>query len=55
MIDTTTPVQRPYNGAEYIESLRAIERTVYFQGQRVHNVTTHPAFRNSARSVAQLY
>ncbi|MDH4077920.1 MAG: Pyoverdin chromophore biosynthetic protein pvcC, partial [Acidimicrobiia bacterium] len=41
-------------GAEYLESLRD-GRTVYFHGERVKDVTTHPAFRNSARSVARLY
>ncbi len=44
----------PYTGAEYLESLRD-GRTVYFHGERVADVTTHPAFRNSARSVARLY
>ncbi|WP_164414875.1 4-hydroxyphenylacetate 3-hydroxylase family protein [Streptomyces salinarius] len=41
-------------GAEYLDSLRD-GREVYIQGERVHDVTTHPAFRNSARSIAQLY
>jgi 4-hydroxyphenylacetate 3-monooxygenase len=42
------------SGAEYLESLRD-SRTVYFHGERVKDVTTHPAFRNSARSIARLY
>ncbi len=41
-------------GAEYLESLRD-SRTVYFHGERVKDVTTHPAFRNGARSIARLY
>ncbi|MDH3679720.1 MAG: Pyoverdin chromophore biosynthetic protein pvcC [Acidimicrobiia bacterium] len=45
---------RPFTGEEYIESLRD-GRTVYFHGERVRDVTTHPAFRNSVRSVARLY
>jgi 4-hydroxyphenylacetate 3-monooxygenase len=45
---------RPYTGEEYLESLRD-SRTVYFHGERVKDVTTHPAFRNSARSIARLY
>lgn len=45
---------RPYNGAEYLESIRD-GRTVYFMGERVKDVTTHPAFRNSARSIARMY
>jgi 4-hydroxyphenylacetate 3-monooxygenase len=28
---------------------------VYLYGERVPDVTTHPAFRNSARSIARLY
>ena len=45
---------RPFTGAEYLESLRD-EREVYIYGERVKDVTTHPAFRNSARSMARLY
>src|SRR6185295_19451566 len=45
---------RPFTGAEYLASLRD-EREVYIYGERVEDVTTHPAFRNSARSVARLY
>src|SRR5882757_407217 len=45
---------RPFTGAEYLESLRD-GREVYIYGERVKDVTTHPAFRNSAVSVAKLY
>src|ERR1700716_3487623 len=45
---------RPFTGKKYLESLRD-GREVYIQGERVADVTTHPAFRNSARSVARLY
>jgi len=48
---TTT---RPLTGDEYLESLRD-GRRVYFRGEWVKDVTTHPAFRNAARSVARLY
>ncbi len=41
-------------GEEYLESLRD-GRTVYFHGEKVNDVTTHPAFRNSARSIARMY
>jgi 4-hydroxyphenylacetate 3-monooxygenase len=41
-------------GSEYLESLRD-SRAVYLYGERVQDVTTHPAFRNSARSIALLY
>ena len=46
--------RRPYTGAEYIESLRD-GREVYIDGVRVADVTVHPAFRNSVRSIARLY
>jgi 4-hydroxyphenylacetate 3-hydroxylase-like protein len=45
---------RPFTGAEYIESLKD-GREVYINGERVRDVTTHPAFRNSVRSLARLY
>ena len=45
---------RPFTGAEYLESLRD-GREVYVYGGRVKDVTTHPAFRNAARSIARLY
>jgi len=48
------PTARPMNGEEYIESLRD-GRTVFLHGERVKDVTTHPAFRNSVRSVARMY
>src|SRR5215510_5963605 len=46
--------KRPFTGAEFLESLRD-GREVYIYGDRVKDVTTHPAFRNAAASVAQLY
>ncbi|TMI89285.1 MAG: Pyoverdin chromophore biosynthetic protein pvcC [Bacillati bacterium ANGP1] len=45
---------RPMTGAEYVESLRD-GRDVYIDGERVADVTAHPAFRNAVRSVARLY
>jgi 4-hydroxyphenylacetate 3-monooxygenase len=45
---------RPFTGAEYLQSLRD-GREVYVYGERVADVTTHPAFRNAARSIARLY
>lgn len=41
-------------GKEHLESLRD-GRTVYIGGERVDDVTTHPAFAGSAKSVAALY
>ena len=46
--------KRPFTGAEYIASLRD-GREVYIDGERVADVTTHPAFRNAVRSIARLY
>ena len=45
---------RPFTGAEYLASLRD-GREVYIYGERVADVTEHPAFRNTARSLARLY
>jgi 4-hydroxyphenylacetate 3-monooxygenase len=46
--------QRPFTGAEFLASLRD-GREVYIYGERVEDVTTHPALRNAAVSVAKLY
>ena len=43
---------RPFTGAEYLASLQD-GREVYIYGERVEDVTTHPAFRNAARSIAR--
>lgn len=45
---------RVQTGDEFLESLRD-GREVWIYGERVDDVTTHPAFRNSARSLADLY
>src|SRR3954452_12985867 len=45
---------RPLTGAEYLESLRD-GREIWLYGERVKDMTTHPAFRNTARMVARLY
>ncbi len=41
-------------GDDYIASLRD-GREVWLDGERVDDVTTHPAFRNAVRSIAHLY
>ena len=56
---TATPLphfdkRTPFTGAEYIESLRD-GREIYIYGERVDDVTTHPAFRNTVRMLARLY
>ncbi|MER7418431.1 4-hydroxyphenylacetate 3-hydroxylase N-terminal domain-containing protein [Micromonospora peucetia] len=45
---------RPLTGEEYVESLRD-DRAVFLNGERVKDVTTHPAFRNPVRMTARLY
>ena len=44
----------PMTGDEYLAELRD-GREVYIYGERVKDVTTHPAFRNTARMIARLY
>ena len=45
---------RPFTGQEYLDSLRD-GREIWIYGERVKDVTTHPAFRNAARSMAAIY
>src|SRR5207245_6413217 len=42
------------SGAEHLESLKD-GRVVYIGSERVDDVTTHPGFRNAARSMAAIY
>jgi 4-hydroxyphenylacetate 3-monooxygenase len=51
---TTAATARPMRGEEYVESIRD-GREIYIYGDRVKDVTTHPAFRNSVRMTARLY
>ena len=52
--DYRAATTRPFTGSEYLKSLDD-GREIYIYGKRVKNVTTHPAFRNAAASVAGLY
>jgi aromatic ring hydroxylase len=45
---------RPLTGDEYLESIRD-GRVIYLYGDRVKDVTAHPAFANAARMTARLY
>ncbi|WP_247747039.1 4-hydroxyphenylacetate 3-hydroxylase N-terminal domain-containing protein [Alkalihalobacillus sp. BA299] len=47
-------LRRPLTGEEYLESIRD-GREIWLHGEKVNDVTTHPAFRNAARSIARLY
>ena len=42
-------------GAQYITGLQQQEREVWLRGERVKDVTTHPALSNGMRSIAALY
>ena len=50
----STTRTRPLTGQEYIESIRD-GREIWIYGERVKDVTTHPAFRNTVRMLARLY
>lgn len=52
--DVIAEAGRPFTGAEYLESLRD-GREVWFEGEKVSDVTRHPALRNAARSIGRLY
>jgi hypothetical protein len=45
---------KPMNGTEFLESLRD-DREIWIYGERVKDVTQHPAFRNAARMLARMY
>jgi 4-hydroxyphenylacetate 3-monooxygenase len=54
---TATKPQRrtkPFTSSEYLDSLRD-GREIWIYGERVKDVTTHPAFRNTVRMLARLY
>src|SRR5256714_1991992 len=53
-MESDTVGVRPFSGEEYLESLRD-GREIWIYGERVKDVTTHPAFRNTARMIACLY
>src|SRR5580700_3787814 len=48
------PPDTMLDGGRYLASLRDA-REVYIYGERVRDVTRHPAYRNSCRSIARLY
>src|SRR5947209_19295819 len=51
---SATSRTRPLTGAEFLESVRD-GREIWIYGERVKDVTTHPAFRNTVRMLARLY
>src|SRR5687767_15798574 len=50
----STGRKRPFTGDEYLASLRD-GREIYIYGERVKDVTTHPAFRNTTRMMPRPY
>ena len=42
-------------GQQYLEGLRAQDREVWLDGERVRDVTTHPGLRGGAQAIAALY
>ena len=51
---TMTESNQMLTGESFLESLDD-GREIWYHGERVKNVATHPAFKNAARSMAQLY
>ena len=43
------------SGSQFLDALRSDGRRVYHDGEIVSDVTSHPAFREGARSIARLY
>jgi 4-hydroxyphenylacetate 3-monooxygenase len=43
------------SGSNYLSSLKKLNAEIWLGGERVGEVTSHPAFRNCSRSVASLY
>jgi len=54
MLEQQQKTKLPLTGKEYVESLKD-NREVWINGERVKDVTTHPAFRNAVRSIARQY
>ena len=42
-------------GAEVLQRLRENPPTIWYRGEQVHDVTTHPALRGGVATLAQLY
>jgi 4-hydroxyphenylacetate 3-monooxygenase len=49
------PTDTIRNGAGYLAAIKDDGRSVYFDGDVVRDVTTHPAFRGAAHSIARLF
>ena len=40
---------------QYIESIRAMKRNVYFMGQKIENTVDHPVLRPSMNCIIETY
>src|SRR5690348_10219715 len=49
--EATQPLR---TGAQFLADLRARDRAVFLDGERVQDPSSHPAFREAARSIARL-
>src|SRR5262245_15238917 len=53
---TTTGVKgRLRTGQQYLDDIKNDGRRVFLDGEEIRDVTAHPAFREGARTIAQLY
>ena len=43
------------NGAQYIDSLKTLKPLIYYQGERITDVTSHPATAAHVRAAAMTY
>lgn len=43
------------SGSEFLQSIRYDGRKVYYDGELVEDVTTHPAFAEGARTIARFF
>jgi len=43
------------NGAEYMESLKKVHPVIYYKGEKIDDVTTHPATAPHVRAAAMTY
>jgi aromatic ring hydroxylase len=43
------------SGAQYIASLKQRQPEIYYQGERIRDVTTHPLFEGPIQAIAEQY
>ena len=55
MNESTGTARRPRTGAQFLRDIANDGRRVFLDGEAIRDVTTHPAFREGAKTVAGLY